>query len=142
MIASTVSITEAVWTLASIPGFWYAMRLLRRALGDLNSLRVNRINSIREYSAMVTVYTYFLFTFVEFGFIVAGCAAMLAKPANPDHSITAVQLIVTVTFLMINFVLGFGCMVIERRRNAIIEMVSKDGMRRDRRAEDNKENEQ
>jgi len=139
MLPDTISVTELVWTLASIPGFWYAIRLLRRALGDVSVLRRNQINGIREYSAIITVYTYFLFTFVEFGFIVSGLAAMAAKPANPNAPVTTVSIIITVAFLMINFVLTFGCIVIEKRRNLLIEMIHEEEGKRDRRAGDTHE---
>lgn len=121
---STVAPTEILWTVICLPGLFYGIKLFRRSLGDLNDLKERKINSIREYAAQATMITYFLIMFVQAGFVTAGLVAMITPPAIKHDPITALQVIITVTFMLVSFIISAGSFIIEKRRERLLKMIS------------------
>lgn len=123
VIVSSVSTTELLWTLWCLFGAYYAAKLFRRSIKSITSLRRQRINSIREYSAQLTVITYFLILFVQVMFVIAGILAMLVPPADPKVPVSALSVIITITFMTCSFIFATGSYIIENRRQRLVKMI-------------------
>lgn len=125
MITDTISILELVWTLSCGGGAYFALRLVRRSVRNIRNLRARKINSVRQFAAHITLYTYLLIAFVQVAFVFAGIAAMMLAPANPSKPVSGLAVIVTVTFMLTSFVLSIGSYVIESKRRKLLQLVEK-----------------
>lgn len=123
MVTHTISVTELVWTLFCLVGFFYNLRILRRALGDLFDLKKRKINSIREYAARLTVFVYGMLTFVQFVFSLMGLLAMLIPPTSGTTAVNSLQLLLTLGFLTVSAVMALGAFINERGRIALVNKI-------------------
>lgn len=116
MITHTISLPELVWTITTAFGTIFCARITNRAIIDLISLRIRRINSIREYAAITTLWCFVTWTLVEFSFCMAGVNAMTVP--NPDSKIhpPAQQYITLGIFEFMSFLLAWAAFTIDRRR--------------------------
>jgi hypothetical protein len=123
-LTHTISLVEVIWTLLSAIGCFYITKVFFRAVGDWVNLKLNRINSIREFSARVVVLTYGLYAFVELGFIVAGIIAMTQPVPMPYNAVSPFGLALTAIFLIIDFSLTACAFFIERWRQHLLGKIS------------------
>lgn len=124
MISHTISITELLWTLFCGVGLFFNTRILLRAVGDLTYLRARKINSLREYSARLTVFTYASWALVQLAFTAVGAVAMSQPPAKgSSQAVTTFQIVLTTVFIMVSFLLASSAAVNEiGRRNLLDKM--------------------
>jgi hypothetical protein len=121
-LTHTISLVEVIWTLVSVIGCFYVTKLFSKALGDWVTLKLNRINSIREFAARVVVLTYALLTIVEFGFVLAGVFAM-ASPSPMVGRVSPVSYALTGDFLTLDVLLTGGAYIIEHWRQQLIRKI-------------------
>lgn len=120
MVNARVSYVEIVWTVLSMLAFYYQMRLLIRAGGDIATLRARKINSVREYAAITTVLLFFFLAFVQFCFVVVGLTLM--TQVNPHKAGIAPYTTVSI-FLTVSFISATFSFLIERRRKSLLRML-------------------
>lgn len=122
MITHTISLTELIWTFFSFIAFVYNFRITRRSLQDLDYVRVRKINSIREYSARLTVVTYTSWTVVQGVFVLMGAIAMTIAPTT-NRAVTPFQIVLTSGFLAVSILLAVIAYVNERGRIALLRKI-------------------
>src|SRR4051812_33551516 len=81
LVTRTISWPELTWTVVSLLGFFFCGNVALRAMIQLLSMRVLKINSIREYAAITTVIAFLSWTAVQMVFAVIGIIAMVVP--NP-----------------------------------------------------------
>lgn len=121
-LTHTISLLEVIWTPFCFVGFVISARLLWRSGTDLVVLRVKRINSIREYAAMTTVYLFSALTIVQFLFMLIGGILMM-RPETNEHP-TGGVFIVGSLFIMTSMIFDVLLLLVERRRQVIIRKIA------------------
>lgn len=116
MVTDTISWFELIWSIAALVGLVFNTKILFAATTDLFYLRYRRINSIREYAAMTTVYAFGSAALVQLGYFIVGVNAMTAN--DPMHH-TAKQAVTLVVFVFTSVTLSSMAIIIERRRNIL-----------------------
>lgn len=119
MITNTISWPELLWTVTAGIGLAFNTVTTFRASIDLLTLRVKKINSIREYAAITTLLAYGSWTFIQFVFVVIGLNAMSKPtPGNAEKQIFAL-----VCFLTISIFLALLAIIIEQRRTILVRKI-------------------
>jgi hypothetical protein len=103
---------------------FFVTRIALRASGDLAALRVRKINSIREFSAITSVVLFSYMSFVQFAFVLVGVLAMLTPPTGPS-SRPPTAYGITTAFLLISWVSSGVAFVVDRRRRYLRSMILK-----------------
>lgn len=119
-MTNTISWPEVIWTLAAGVGLVFNMITFFRSLVDLLTLKIRKINSIREYSALTTLMAYGTWAFVQFIFVLIGVDAMTREP-RPGG--VKRQIFSLVCFLTVSVLLSCTAFIIERRRQALISKI-------------------
>lgn len=116
MITNTISWPELVWTIVTLTGFFFCARVALRATLHLVSLRIRRINSIREYAAVTTVIAFASWTATQLVFVLAGVAAMVAH----NHlGLTVTSYALSGLLVLGSVLLSWAAFETDRRRQAI-----------------------
>jgi uncharacterized oligopeptide transporter (OPT) family protein len=113
-LTNRVALIEVIWTVGCLPGLYFNIHIARRAIEDLAILRRQKINSIREYSAVTSVVLFAYLATIQFAFVLVGILAMVSL--NSPRSGTA-SFATTGIFLLLSFLSsGIGFIVDKRRR--------------------------
>lgn len=120
ILTHTISVVELIWMIGCLPGLFYNGRILRRAAGDLAVLRVRRINSIREFSAITTITLFAYLTVVQALFVMIGGIALITPQAD---KITTTGYTITVVFLIVSLMSGMIGWLIDKRRRSLIRII-------------------
>lgn len=120
-LTHTISLVELIWTFGCLPGLFFNTRVFRRAVGDLATLRVRRINSIREFSAITSMTLFGYLALVQYMFVFIGLIAMLAP--NPHDRTSTTGYAITVTFLLVSVMSSGIAFLIDKRRRALIALI-------------------
>lgn len=123
MITHTISVTELIWTLFCTVGLFYNLRIFVRAVHDLSFVRSRKINSIREYSARLTVIAYLTWVTVQGGFVFVGLSAMTIPPPPHTSATSPLQILITGVFLLLSFILALGSYFNETGRQKLVNML-------------------
>jgi hypothetical protein len=118
-LTHTITLMEAIWTPFCLFGLLMASRLLSRAAGDLVVLRVSKINSIREYAAMTTLYLFATVCVIEFVFTLIGFVAM----SLPNARVTTGGYVIGSLFICVTFALSIMLFLVERRRQVLLKKI-------------------
>lgn len=121
IITHTVSLVEVIWTLVSLFGLYFNMHVLIRAAGDFLSVKVRRINSIREYAATTTLQLFITLVIVQLMFVVDGILAMTVP--SPNNRVQPLSYVITASFVIVSFVLALLGFMQDRRRHNIVHMI-------------------
>lgn len=105
-------------------GLIYNAKILHRALDDFFEVRARRINSLREYSARLTVFVYVMLSFVQAAFVLIGVISMIIPPANHSTPVSALQIVLTSIFIFVSFVLAAGAYINERGRRQLVAKIA------------------
>lgn len=124
MITHTISVTELLWTLFCSIGLIYNARIFGRAIEDLFEVRVRKINSLREYSARLTVFTYGILTFAQFAFVMIGIVAMFIPPPPGNPTVNPLQVLLTVMFIAVSAVMATGAYINEHGRRKLVDKIA------------------
>lgn len=121
MISHTVSGLELAWTLVALAGFIFIALLLARSLVDYEFVLNARVNGLRRYSAVTTIFIFLGGTITQLSYIGVGIVAM-TQSGNGHHLSVASYIIAII--LMASSIIStvFGLMIYYRRIH-LIDMI-------------------
>lgn len=121
MISHTVSALELSWTLVALVGFIFIALLLGRSLVDYEIVLNAKVNGLRRYSAITTVFIFLGGSITQLSYVGVGLVAM-TQPGNGNH--LSLPIILISSILMTSSVIStiFG-LIIYYRRNHLIDML-------------------
>lgn len=120
-LTHNISVIEVVWTAGCAPGLYYNTRIARRAAGDLATLRIKKINSIREFSAVTSLALFAYLALSQFMFVLIGVLSMLAPNAKSGQS--GAQFAVAGVFLLVSVTSSGIGFIVDKRRRALRRMI-------------------
>lgn len=121
ILTHTISLVEIIWTFICTLGLFFNFRVLMRASGDLQFVKTQKINSIREYAALTTMSMFVALVVVQLVFVIDGCLAMTLP--SPGGKPQPLSYIITASFVLCSCILALLGFIQDTRRRYIITMI-------------------
>lgn len=122
-ITNTITVPEILWTVFCLIGLFYNFRIFIRAFGDLRHLQIKRIDGLRRYSGRLSALTYGTWTLVQLVFVLIGVVAM-TQPSPPHQIVTALQIEITVAFILTSLIIAGASFYNERGRRELLRKIA------------------
>jgi len=121
IVTHTISVVEIIWTVVSGIGLYFNLHVFWRAAGDFLTVKIRKINSIREYAAVTTLQLFTALVIIQLMFVVDGGLAMTVP--SPNNKVQPLTYIITASFILVSALMALVGFMQDRRRANIIHMI-------------------
>lgn len=124
MITHTISVVELLWTIIALIGLYLCGRLLILSLSDVQWLKENELNGLRQHAAISSVFIYLTMSMTQFSFMLIGIIAMILP--SPNNHVQPFTYVITGVFISMSVFKSIMALLINHRRDELRLMLMKE----------------